>query len=269
MGTSASAVSPVPRHRKQFGWVDAHGADADNGPLYMRQRWYDPTLQRFISRDPIGLRGGRNLYSYVGNNPSVFVDPSGLDAFLWIRVQRTGPTDLNDWGHAWVEVDQPSGKRFSAGVYPQPDLFRRNDTESPEPYSLQTEKVPRDKLEEGFEIELRGPDGTIDRLRLVRRYRQCPDKDRSFVDFLKTQLKGRLKYVWPLEGEGSKRYLNVYRTRVCTTCAERWLRYSGVDSEIPVTIIQPNDLWNFFHPGKPLPAGPLKIPYPPEFDGRR
>ena len=79
MGTSASAVSPVPRHRKQFGWVDAHGADADNGPLYMRQRWYDPTLQRFISRDPIGLMGGANLYEYAGGNPSSWNDPYGLD----------------------------------------------------------------------------------------------------------------------------------------------------------------------------------------------
>lgn len=78
MGTSASAVSPVPRHRKQFGWVDAHGADADNGPLYMRQRWYDPTLQRFISRDPIGLRGGANLYAYADGNPSTWNDPDGL-----------------------------------------------------------------------------------------------------------------------------------------------------------------------------------------------
>ena len=78
MGTSASAVSPDPRHRKQFGWVDAHGADADSGLAYMRQRWYDPTLQRFISRDPIGLEGGANLYEYAGNDPTDHVDPSGL-----------------------------------------------------------------------------------------------------------------------------------------------------------------------------------------------
>jgi RHS repeat-associated protein len=78
MGTSASAVSPVPRHRKQFGWVDAHGTDADNGPLYMRQRWYDPTLQRFISSDPIGLAGGANLYSYCLNSPLNFTDEFGL-----------------------------------------------------------------------------------------------------------------------------------------------------------------------------------------------
>ena len=45
---------------------------------YMRQRWYDPTLQRFISRDPIGLHGGANLYRYCANSPTNLVDPSGL-----------------------------------------------------------------------------------------------------------------------------------------------------------------------------------------------
>jgi len=90
MGTSASAVSPVPRHRKQFGWVDAHGADADNGPLYMRQRWYDPTLQRFISRDPIGLTAGANLYSYCLNSPLNFTDEFGLKGGWAPRVGGAG-----------------------------------------------------------------------------------------------------------------------------------------------------------------------------------
>ena len=34
----------------------------------------------FISRDPIGFRGGINLYAYVGNNPVNKTDPSGLQA---------------------------------------------------------------------------------------------------------------------------------------------------------------------------------------------
>jgi hypothetical protein len=45
---------------------------------YSRARWYDATIGRFISEDPIGLAGGINQYSYVKNNSMNRVDPSGL-----------------------------------------------------------------------------------------------------------------------------------------------------------------------------------------------
>jgi hypothetical protein len=41
-------------------------------------RPYDPDLGRWITRDPIGERGGINLYGYVGNNPINKIDPLGL-----------------------------------------------------------------------------------------------------------------------------------------------------------------------------------------------
>ena len=47
----------------------------------MNARYYDPSMGRFLSEDPLGLAGGDlTLYSYAGNNPVVFVDPSGLCA---------------------------------------------------------------------------------------------------------------------------------------------------------------------------------------------
>jgi RHS repeat-associated protein len=52
--------------------------DPDTGLLYYRARFYDPELGRFISEDPIGLKGGNNLFAYVSNNPARFTDPSGL-----------------------------------------------------------------------------------------------------------------------------------------------------------------------------------------------
>jgi RHS repeat-associated protein len=48
------------------------------GLYFYRARYYSPTLQRFISQDPIGF-GGRdpNLYGYVANSPTNFRDPTG------------------------------------------------------------------------------------------------------------------------------------------------------------------------------------------------
>jgi RHS repeat-associated protein len=54
--------------------------DPDTGLLYYRARFYDPELGRFISEDPIGLKGGINLFAYVGNNPAAFTDPTGFCA---------------------------------------------------------------------------------------------------------------------------------------------------------------------------------------------
>jgi hypothetical protein len=38
----------------------------------------DPSLGRFISEDPAGLRSGANLYAYVANRPTMCTDPIGL-----------------------------------------------------------------------------------------------------------------------------------------------------------------------------------------------
>jgi len=45
---------------------------------YYRNRYYKPSVGRFISEDPIGLAGGSNTYAYVSENPVNAVDPLGL-----------------------------------------------------------------------------------------------------------------------------------------------------------------------------------------------
>ncbi|MFA5507825.1 MAG: RHS repeat-associated core domain-containing protein [Vulcanimicrobiota bacterium] len=37
-----------------------------------------PSLGRFLNRDPIGFAGGLNLFSAMDNNPTTYVDPTGL-----------------------------------------------------------------------------------------------------------------------------------------------------------------------------------------------
>ncbi len=53
-----------------------------NGLDMMAARFYDPTTGRFLSRDPIGVAGGGNIYAYAKNNPLSSVDPSGLATYV-------------------------------------------------------------------------------------------------------------------------------------------------------------------------------------------
>jgi RHS repeat-associated protein len=52
--------------------------DRDVGLTYMRARWYDPMIGRFVSEDPLGLGGGINPYVYANNDPINGFDPTGM-----------------------------------------------------------------------------------------------------------------------------------------------------------------------------------------------
>jgi RHS repeat-associated protein len=56
----------------------ARELDATAGLYYVRTRWYDASMGRFISEDPIGLAGGINNYAYAANDPVNQGDPTGL-----------------------------------------------------------------------------------------------------------------------------------------------------------------------------------------------
>jgi RHS repeat-associated protein len=55
------------------------GREADGtGLFFNRSRYYDPRLQRFTAEDSLGFAAGSpNLYAYVWNDPTDYVDPDG------------------------------------------------------------------------------------------------------------------------------------------------------------------------------------------------
>nr|WP_175013530.1 RHS repeat-associated core domain-containing protein [Burkholderia lata] len=70
---------------------------------YNRHRYYDPGSGRFVSKDPIGLAGGTNVYAY-GPNPIEWVDPLRLAGN---RANRRAGSILRDMdssggGHAYA-----------------------------------------------------------------------------------------------------------------------------------------------------------------------
>jgi len=60
-----------------FGAQAGYYTDLETGLLLLTHRFYDPNMGRFLTRDPLGYRGGINLYGYVRNNPVNGSDPSG------------------------------------------------------------------------------------------------------------------------------------------------------------------------------------------------
>ena len=58
-----------------FGYRGEY-TDAESGLVYLRARMYDSETGRFMSEDP--AKDGLNWYVYGNQNPTMFIDPSGL-----------------------------------------------------------------------------------------------------------------------------------------------------------------------------------------------
>lgn len=106
-----------------------HVQDSQTGLTYMQQRYYDATVGRFLSTDPISAheKPGQNFnrYLYANGNPYRFVDPDGretivvvnsngplfIGAHVGVVIQRDGSTQVYDPGG-----DYRSDLRGSGGL---------------------------------------------------------------------------------------------------------------------------------------------------------
>jgi RHS repeat-associated protein len=55
--------------------------DSESGIHYNFFRYYDPETGRYISKDPIGIKGGLNLYAYCGSDAINGTDRFGLETY--------------------------------------------------------------------------------------------------------------------------------------------------------------------------------------------
>ena len=92
--------------------TDAHHAVTgeprdDSGLTYLRARYYNPGIGRFLSADPFpGFAGSPqslNRYAYAGNNPVNRQDPSGMCG-------RAGANTLRNEGRGQPADHRPNGE---------------------------------------------------------------------------------------------------------------------------------------------------------------
>jgi RHS repeat-associated protein len=67
MTTLVADISPLP----------GQYFDQESSLHYNYFRDYDPKTGRYIEPDPIGIRGGINLFGYANQNPLKYTDPTG------------------------------------------------------------------------------------------------------------------------------------------------------------------------------------------------
>ena len=103
-------------------WVQS--SSGSTGLYYYGYRFYDPTSQRWPNRDPIGEKGGLNLYGMVGNNPVNWIDGLGLSP------QGSYP----DWGGNPPQVPyRPSPSQGNCWRYACDDPAKPGEPHSPFP----------------------------------------------------------------------------------------------------------------------------------------
>ncbi|MBQ8923604.1 MAG: RHS repeat protein, partial [Lachnospiraceae bacterium] len=96
----------------------------DNGLYYMRSRYYNPEIKRFINQDiltgNIGNSASLNRYSYVEGNPISYTDPFGLSPFSYFTDKIKPNISVHTVLDALGCIPGPVGTFFdltNAGLY--------------------------------------------------------------------------------------------------------------------------------------------------------
>jgi len=114
-GSTGSLVNP-------FRYT-ARESDAETGLYYYRARYYDTSVGRFLSEDPIwaGDDSKWNFYPYASSDPVNRFDPTGLSDLLYLRDTQT-----------LVLLD---GNGILVGVYPAGNSTCQKCKNSSPPYN--------------------------------------------------------------------------------------------------------------------------------------
>jgi len=141
-----------------------HELDRENGLVYFGARFYDPEIGRFLTQDPvlgrIELTPSLHRYTYVGNRPTVKIDPLGLyeeDVHRGLTEFLAGAAGFDP-----VEVGKLSGWTQSIDEDP-----RTKPTEKGIELEVRKQAIYRSRLDESLGkvgIELDRPLGELEQV---------------------------------------------------------------------------------------------------------
>ena len=114
--------------------------DRVTGLVAYQRRFYSPGLGRWLSRDPIGERGGVNLFSLVRNNPAAGIDYLGLSVIVIRHLSGTAPPS------GWPDSD--GAKCLALTVYNGPT------------FNVQETRCPGGKM--GYKVDVNPPNSFVE-----------------------------------------------------------------------------------------------------------
>jgi RHS repeat-associated protein len=113
----------------------------------MRNRWQDPSLGRFITRDPAGYVDGMSLYLYSRGNPLGWWDPWGL--FCRRVEHRNERYEVDDNGTVWRVEDVFQSGWFGFGEMTATGATRRQQMEFLDPSDVASDGTLRQDNDSG------------------------------------------------------------------------------------------------------------------------
>ena len=99
-----------------------------SGLIYLRNRYYDPSIGRFITEDP--ARDGLNWYVYCRNNPIRYIDPTGyitqeeIDLYNKGQLSQDVYNILVDLGNRWENAKTDAARDE---IHNLAEQFRNNN----------------------------------------------------------------------------------------------------------------------------------------------
>jgi RHS repeat-associated protein len=111
--------------------------DESTGLQNNLHRWYDPTVGRWLSEDPIGFAPDANPYRYVANRPTYAMDPTGLFSYYTSNMNATQVATLKRveaealrrmrlWSQFLSTISRPQIEEHLAGLgYPYGNVLTK------------------------------------------------------------------------------------------------------------------------------------------------